>query len=81
MITWGILAAATALVTAPIHFYIVRFLLGLAEAGFFPGVIVFLTHWFPKRDRTTALAIFFIASPFAQIVSPRYQATCCKCLP
>lgn len=71
MISWGLLAALTAFVRTPIQFYGIRFLLGLAEAGFFPGVIVFLTHWFPRRDRTTALAIFFIASPFAQIISPK----------
>ena len=50
MITWGILAGATAMVKTPFQFYTVRFLLGLAEAGFFPGVIVYLTHWFPMRD-------------------------------
>src|SRR5205823_5867602 len=44
MISWGIVAGLTALVTAPWHFYVARFLLGLAEAGFFPGVIVYLTH-------------------------------------
>jgi ACS family tartrate transporter-like MFS transporter len=71
MISWGILAAATALVKTPLQFYSVRFLLGLAEAGFFPGVIVYLTHWFPERDRARALAWFFIATPVAQILSPR----------
>ena len=53
------------------QFYTVRFLLGLAEAGFFPGIVVFLTHWFPTRDRTRALALFFVATPVAQIISPR----------
>src|ERR1041384_56681 len=71
MITWGITAALTALVKTPIQFYLVRFLLGLAEAGFFPGVIVYLTHWFPSRDRARALAYFFVATPIAQIVSPK----------
>jgi len=71
MITWGILAGATALVKTPIQFYAVRFFLGLAEAGFFPGVIVYLTHWFPVRDRGRALSWFFIATPVAQIISPR----------
>lgn len=56
---------------AEFQFYAVRFLLGLAEAGFYPGVIVFLTHWFPGRDRARALAIFFAATPVAQIVSPK----------
>jgi ACS family tartrate transporter-like MFS transporter len=49
----------------------VRFLLGLAEAGFFPGVIVYLTHWFPSRDRARALAFFFVGTPVAQLVSPK----------
>ncbi len=53
------------------QFYSVRFLIGLAEAGFFPGIIVFLTHWFPVRDRTKALALFFVATPVAQIISPK----------
>ena len=51
MISWGIMAGLTAFVKTPFQFYSVRFLLGLAEAGFFPGVIVYLTHWFPARDR------------------------------
>jgi ACS family tartrate transporter-like MFS transporter len=46
-------------------------MLGLAEAGFFPGVIVYLTHWFPSRDRARALAYFFVATPIAQAVSPK----------
>ncbi len=53
-----------------LQFFGIRFLLGLAEAGFFPGVIVYLTHWFPARDRARALAWFFIATPVAQFVSP-----------
>ncbi len=71
MITWGLMAALTAFVKVPWHFYAVRFLLGLAEAGFFPGVVVFLTHWFPSRDRAKALACFYIAVPIAQLISPR----------
>jgi ACS family tartrate transporter-like MFS transporter len=71
MVTWGIAAAATAVVRTPLQFYGARFLLGLAEAGFFPGVIVYLTHWFPGRDRARALSYFLIATPFAQITSPK----------
>src|SRR6185295_17945721 len=71
MISWGIMAALTALVKTPFQFYVVRFLLGLAEAGFFPGVIVYLTHWFPARDRARALSCFLVATPVAQIVSPK----------
>jgi ACS family tartrate transporter-like MFS transporter len=71
MIAWGIVAAATSCVRTPIQFYALRFVLGLAEAGFFPGVIVYLTHWFPSRDRARTLAWFFVATPIAQIVSPK----------
>jgi ACS family tartrate transporter-like MFS transporter len=71
MISWGIMAGLTALVQVPWHFYLVRFLLGLAEAGFYPGVIVYLTHWFPTRDRARALAYFFVATPVAQLISPK----------
>jgi ACS family tartrate transporter-like MFS transporter len=53
-----------------LQFFSVRFLLGLAEAGFYPGVIVYLTHWFPRRDRTKALAWFFIGTPIAQVIGP-----------
>lgn len=70
-LTWGIFAALTALVKTPAQFYFARFMLGLAEAGFFPGVIVYLTHWFPARDRSRALAYFFVATPVAQITSPK----------
>jgi ACS family tartrate transporter-like MFS transporter len=70
MVTWGIVAALTAFVSKPWEFYTVRFLLGLAEAGFFPGVIVYLTHWFPRQDRARALAYFFIATPIAQFIGP-----------
>src|SRR5438309_474082 len=71
MITWGITAALTAAVKTPFQFYVLRFLLGLAEAGFYPGVIVYLTHWFASRDRARALAYFFVATPVAQIISPK----------
>jgi MFS transporter, ACS family, tartrate transporter len=70
MISWGIVAALTAFVKTPLQFYALRFLLGLAEAGFYPGVIVFLTHWFPRRDRTKTLAWFFIGTPVAAIIGP-----------
>src|SRR5205823_10646861 len=71
MISWGIMATLTAFVKTPSQFYVVRFLLGLAEAGFFPGVIVYLTHWFPGRDRARALSCFLVATPVAQILSPK----------
>lgn len=70
MVSWGFMAALTAFVTTPTQFYVVRFLLGLAEAGFFPGVIVYLTHWFTSKDRAKALSYFLVATPFAQMLSP-----------
>ncbi|PYU89355.1 MAG: MFS transporter [Acidobacteria bacterium] len=70
MITWGIVASLNAWVKTPAQFYTVRFFLGLAEAGFFPGVVVFLTHWFPLRDRARAFALFLVATPIAQVISP-----------
>lgn len=71
MLTWGAMAGLTGFVQTPIQFYTVRFFLGLAEAGFFPGVIVYLTHWFTSRDRAKALSYFLIATPFAQMISPK----------
>src|SRR5581483_10248696 len=71
MLTWGVIAGCTALVKTPGQFYLLRFLLGLAEAGFFPGVIVFLSHWFTARDRGRALSLFFVATPIAQLLSPK----------
>lgn len=65
LITWGLLASATALVQTPGQFYLVRFLLGVAEAGFFPGIIVYFTHWFPMRDRARAMSGFIVAIPLS----------------
>jgi ACS family tartrate transporter-like MFS transporter len=65
LITWGICSTATALVRTPTQFYIARFMLGLAEAGFFPGVIVFFTHWFPRADRARALAGLVFGVPLS----------------
>ncbi len=65
MVTWGILSAATALCTGPWTFTAVRFLLGLAEAGLFPGIVLFLTYWFPDRHRARIMAGFALALPLA----------------
>jgi ACS family tartrate transporter-like MFS transporter len=67
MITWGIVASATAFVTGPIGFYIVRFVLGFAEAGFFPGIILYLTYWFPRAVRAKVVALFFLAVPLSSV--------------
>src|SRR3954462_5082579 len=61
MVTWGLISACTALVQGATSFYIVRFLLGVAEAGFFPGMILYLSYWFPSRERAKAIAFFMSA--------------------
>lgn len=68
MISWGLLSAATAFVTGPSSFYIVRILCGAAEAGFFPGVVFYLATWFPQRDRVRVLAWFLVAIPLSSVV-------------
>ncbi|MFE0378893.1 MFS transporter [Streptomyces inhibens] len=65
---WGLCSAATAFVTDARGLYLARFFLGLAEAGFFPGVVAYLTAWFPARERTRALALFLLAIPLATAV-------------
>jgi ACS family tartrate transporter-like MFS transporter len=68
MVSWGIVTVFMAAVQTSGQFYLVRFVLGAAEAGFFPGVIVYLTHWFCRRDRTKAIAVFMAAIPLSSIV-------------
>ncbi len=65
LITWGLISSLTAFVTTPMQFYVARFLLGVAEAGFFPGIIVYFTHWFTAQDRTRALSGLVMAVPFS----------------
>jgi len=57
-ITWGIISGAMIFVSSPITFYILRFLLGIAEAGFFSGVILYLTYWYPSERRGKIIVIF-----------------------
>jgi len=65
MITWGFVSAASAFVVGPTSFYALRFLLGVAEAGFFPGIILYLSLWFPARQRAAAAAWFMAAAPIS----------------
>jgi ACS family tartrate transporter-like MFS transporter len=65
MITWGILAGLTAAVTGPTSFAIVRFMLGVAEAGFFPGIILYFTYWFPSRHHARIVSGFLVGLPVA----------------
>src|SRR5262249_45431371 len=68
MIVWGVLTVLTGLVQAPLHLYAARFLLGAAEAGFFPAVLIYLSHWFVYQDRAKAIANFMVAIPVSFIV-------------
>src|ERR1700733_9240179 len=68
MITWGLVSGATLFVKTPMEFYGVRFVLGLAEAGFFPGIILYLTYWYPARQRAKAVARFMTGSAGTGIV-------------
>src|SRR5271165_6656287 len=69
MITWGIISMGFAFVTGQNSFYVLRFLFGVAEAGFFPGVILYLTYWFPKRYRGRVTAGFMTAIPIASFIA------------
>ncbi len=68
MITWGLISAAMALVQGSTSFYVLRFLLGAAEAGFFPGIILYLSYWFPARQRAAVTAIFMAAAPLSTVL-------------
>ncbi len=69
MISWGIVASLTAFVQDGTQFAIARFILGIAEAGFFPGVLLYLTLWFPRQYRTQVLAVFVVSNPIANAVA------------
>jgi D-galactonate transporter len=68
MLLWGVTSAATMLVRTPTEFYVVRFLLGAFEAGFFPGIILYLTYWFPSTYRASVTGKFMFAVPMAGMV-------------
>src|SRR5205823_14863547 len=68
MVTWGIISAAMALVSGVRSFYTLRFLLGVAEAGFFPGIILYLTYWYPAEYRARFLAAFPVAVPVSTVI-------------
>jgi ACS family tartrate transporter-like MFS transporter len=63
MVTWGLVAGSMAFITGPVSFLTLRFLLGVAEAGFFPGMILYFTYWFPQRYRARVVAALFLAVP------------------
>ena len=68
MISWGIVTVLMAFIHTPRQFYWVRFLVGAAEAGFLPGVIVYVTHWFRYQDRAKAVAVFYAANPLSYVI-------------
>lgn len=68
LVTWGLLAMATMFVRTAHQFYVLRFLLGMAEAGFFPGVVYYLTQWFPPGMRARVISRFYISFPIASVV-------------
>ena len=68
MISWGIISACMALVTGETSFYVLRFLLGFAEAGFFPGIVYYLSVWFPAAWRARIIGSFLIALPLSSIL-------------
>ncbi len=74
MVTWGIISAAMAFVQGTTSFYIVRFLLGAAEAGFFPGIILYLSYWFPARHRAGVTALFMAAAPLSTAIGSPISA-------
>jgi MFS transporter, ACS family, tartrate transporter len=74
MITWGIIAGCLALVTGEASLYAVRFLLGAAEAGFFPGVILYLTYWFPAEYRARIIGMFTVAIPVSSFLGSPLSA-------
>lgn len=67
MISWGVLATASAFIQGAATFYLVRFLLGIAEAGFFPGVVLYLTYWFPRAQRAKITSLFMLGVPLASV--------------
>lgn len=74
MITWGLAAAATAFAVGPMSFYVIRFMLGVFEAGFFPGVIWYISIWFPARYRTRVLALFMASTPLSSLLGSPISA-------
>jgi D-galactonate transporter len=68
MISWGLVTVLMAFIHTPKQFYLVRFFVGAAEAGFLPGVIVYLTHWFRYQDRGKAIAFFYAANPLSYVI-------------
>jgi ACS family tartrate transporter-like MFS transporter len=78
MVVWGIVASATGLIHTDLEFYVMRFVLGITEAGFFPGVITYLGNWHRPQDRAKAIAIFMAAIPASQVIAAPISAALMK---
>lgn len=74
MVSWGLVSAATAFISGPTSFYAMRMLLGAAEAGFFPGVILYLIQWFPSAYRARIIAVFMVAVPLSSFIGSPLSA-------
>lgn len=81
MITWGIVSGAMIFVDSPITFYVLRFLLGVAEAGFFPGVILYLTYWYPAHRRGKMTALFMTGVPISGVIGGPLSGWIMKAMP
>ena len=68
LISWGLISGCMMFVQTPTMFYVLRFLLGVAEAGFFPGIIIYLTYWFRKQEQATTIALFTAAIPVSYLI-------------
>jgi MFS family permease len=73
ILSWGLVTVATALIRTPGEFYLARFLLGVAEAGFYPGVLYYITKWYPHRYRARVIGLFMMSGPLAFIVGNPYM--------
>ena len=69
LLTWGLITMAMALIQGPYTFYALRFLLGVAEAGFFPGVLYLITQWYPVRHRGKIMGMFILSQPIAMMIA------------
>lgn len=74
MVTWGIISAAFMIVSSAPMFYALRFLLGVAEAGFYPGIILYLTYWYLSHRRAKIIAVFMSAIPISGIFGNPFRA-------
>jgi MFS transporter, ACS family, tartrate transporter len=78
MLTWGVISSAMLFIRSPNSFYTMRFLLGVAEAGFFPGIILYLTYWFPTAQRAKAVSRFMISIPLAGVLGGQLSGALLK---